>query len=198
MTTSLGGDSFFGGGSRGGNSTYKTWKNCKVTACDTLPLLRLAQLLKTSGKMLQRLLQPFLVLLEKERKGLCEHHLILSWQSKERQRQKKNEKKKASGNNKYNEDREREATGQKESANSTQTTKAHRTEESQTLGKQHCLWSVQKHVKYTFSQSENFQFVQFGVYVCVCVNLRFPLLFFLFARSVKWLSLACPFLLQFD
>lgn len=82
---------------------------------------------------------------------------------------KKNEKKKASGNNKYNEDREREATGQKESANSTQTTKAHRTEESQTLGKQHCLWSVQKHVKYTFSQSENFQFVQFGVYVCVCV-----------------------------
>lgn len=111
---------------------------------------------------------------------------------------KKKWKKKASGNNKYNEDREREATGQKESANSTQTTKAHRTEESQTLGKQHCLWSVQKHVKYTFSQSENFQFVQFGVYVCVCVNLRFPLLFFLFARSVKWLSLACPFLLQFD
>lgn len=89
VTTSLGGDSFFWGGGRGGNSTYKTWKNCKVTACDTLPWLRLAQLLKTSGKMLQRLLQPFLVLLEKERKGLCEHHLILSWQSKERQRQKK-------------------------------------------------------------------------------------------------------------
>lgn len=81
-------------GGRGGNSTYKTWKNCKVTACDTLPWLRLAQLLKTSGKMLQRLLQPFLVLLEKERKGLCEHHLILSWQSKERQRQKKMKKKK--------------------------------------------------------------------------------------------------------
>lgn len=85
----------FLGGGWGGNSTYKTWKNCKVTACDTLLWLCLAQLLKTLGKMLQRLLQPFLVLLEKERKGLCEHHLILSWQSKERQRQKKNEKKKS-------------------------------------------------------------------------------------------------------
>lgn len=93
---------------------------------------------------------------------------------------------------------EKERQWGKKSANSTQTTKAHRTEESQTLGKQHCLWSVQKQVKYTFSQSESFQFVQFGVCVCVCVNLRFPLLFFLFARSVKWLSLVCPFLLQFD
>jgi hypothetical protein len=41
------------------NSTYKTWKNCKLAAADTLPWLYLAQLLKTLGKMLQRRLQPF-------------------------------------------------------------------------------------------------------------------------------------------
>lgn len=47
--------------------TYKTWKNCELTASDTLPWLHLTQLLKMlGGKMLQKLLQPFVVLLEKK------------------------------------------------------------------------------------------------------------------------------------
>lgn len=50
----------FSGGVSG--STYKTWKNCKLTASDTLPWLHFAQLLKTLGGwgwgMLQKLLQP--------------------------------------------------------------------------------------------------------------------------------------------
>lgn len=105
--------------------------------------------------------------------------------AKQRKTKTKNEKKKKLAEiiNTVKTEKERQR-GKKISANSTQTTKARRTEESQTLGKQHCLWSVQKHVKYTFSQSESFQFVQFGVCVCVC-EFEVPLLSFLFVRSVS-------------
>lgn len=162
----------------GGNSTYKTWKSCKVTACDTLPWLRLPQLLKIWGKCYRDCFSPFWCFWKK--KGRVSVNTTNSVMAKQRKTKTKNEEKKLAEII-NTEKTEKERQWGKKSANSTQTTKAHRTKESQTLGKQHCLWSVQKRVKYTFSQSESFQFVQFGV----CVNWRFPLLFFLFARSVS-------------
>lgn len=102
----------FSGGVSG--STYKTWKNCKLTASDTLPWLHFAQLLKTLGGwgwgMLQKLLQPsfWCFWKKKGRASVITTNPVMT-----KQRKTKSPKWKTGGNNKSCEDEEAKTRGEK-------------------------------------------------------------------------------------
>lgn len=105
--------------------TYKTWKNCELTASDTLPWLHLTQLLKTlGGKCYRNCFSPLWCFWEK--KGRASVITTNPVMTKQRGKiQKKNKPKKLVETTKTVKT-ETKTRGEKKPANSTQVTKSHR------------------------------------------------------------------------